>query len=112
MSAGEKRRAQRSLTTSCRRVGKGGMNRKRCAVDAEALHARLDGLLPPERMAAVERYLAEHPEEQERWSDYAAQRRELRAALAMPPGEPIPERLRVARLLVESKPAPQGGKPR
>ena len=88
------------------------MSRKRGAVDAEVLHARLDGRLSPERAAAVDRYLAEHPEEQQRWSDYATQRQGLREALAMPPGEPIPERLRVARLLAESKPAPQGGKPR
>jgi anti-sigma factor RsiW len=64
-------------------------------IDATALHARLDGRLPPEGVAAVDRYLAEHPEERERWSDYAAQRRGLREALAMPHGEPIPDRLRV-----------------
>jgi anti-sigma factor RsiW len=88
------------------------MNGRLGAIDAEALHARLDGLLPPERMAAVELYLAEHPEEQKRWSDYAAQRRGLREALAMPPGEPIPERLRVTQQLAESKPVPPTGKPR
>jgi anti-sigma factor RsiW len=111
MSAGKERRAQRSPTTSCGRTGKGSMSRKRGAVDAEALHARLDGRLPPERAADVDRYLAEHPEEQERWSDYAAQRQGLREALAMPPGEPIPERLWVARRSAESKPAPPAGKP-
>jgi anti-sigma factor RsiW len=87
------------------------MSVRRRAVDAAALHARLDGRLPPERVAAVERYLAEHPEEQERWTDYAAQRQGLREALATPPGEPISERLRVARLLAESKPTPPAGKP-
>jgi anti-sigma factor RsiW len=64
------------------------------AIDAAALHARIDGRLPPERMAAVDRYLAEHPEEQRRWSDYAAQRQALREAFVMPVCEPIPERLR------------------
>jgi anti-sigma factor RsiW len=72
------------------------MSLRRGAVDIEALHALIDGLLPPERMAAVELYLAEHPEEQKRWSDYAAQRQELREALTMAPGEPIPQRLRLA----------------
>jgi anti-sigma factor RsiW len=78
------------------------MRLKRGVVETEALHARLDGLLPPERMAAVERYLAEHPEERERWSDYAAHRQGLREALAMAPDEPIPQRLlRLARRLAE-----------
>src|SRR5262249_21735030 len=75
------------------------MNGRRGAVDADALHARLDGRLPPERAAAVDRYVAEHPAERERWSDYAAQRRGLREALTIPPGKPVPERLRVVRLV-------------
>jgi anti-sigma factor RsiW len=79
------------------------MSLTRGAVDIEALHARIDGLLPPERMAAVELHLAEHPEEQQRWSDYAAQRQGLREALAMAPDEPIPQRLRLTRRLAESK---------
>jgi anti-sigma factor RsiW len=66
------------------------------AIDTAALHARIDGRLPPERMAAVDRYLAEHPEEQRRWLDYAAQRQALREALVMPACETIPERLRTA----------------
>jgi anti-sigma factor RsiW len=76
------------------------MSLRRGTVDKRALHARVDGLLPPERMAAVELYLAEHPEEQERWSDYAEQRRGLREALAMVPDERLPQRLlRLARRL-------------
>ena len=75
------------------------MSLRRGALDTEALQARVDGLLPPERMAAVELYLAEHPEERERWSDYAAQRQGLREALATVPDEPIPQRLRLARRL-------------
>ena len=75
------------------------MSLRRGAVDTRALHARVDGLLPPEQMAAVELYLAEHPEEQERWSDYAAQRQGLREALAMVQDEPLPQRLRLARRL-------------
>jgi anti-sigma factor RsiW len=77
----------------------------------DALHARIDGHLPPERAAAVDIYLAEHPEEQRRWSDYAAQRQDLREALAIPPGEPIPEHLRVAAKRGKKKPAPPAGEP-
>jgi hypothetical protein len=51
-----------------RRARKDSMSLRRGTVDKRALNARVDGLLPPERMAAVELYLAEHPEEQERWS--------------------------------------------
>jgi anti-sigma factor RsiW len=87
------------------------MSLTRDAVDIEALHARVDGLLPPERMAAVELYLAEHPKEQERWSDYAAQRQGLREALAIAPDEPIPQRLRVGRLLAKNMRVPSADKP-
>ena len=66
------------------------------AMDPVVLHALIDGRLPKDRVAAVDRYLAEHPEEQRRWSDYAAQRQSLREALVMPACEPIPERLRTA----------------
>ena len=66
------------------------------AIDPEVLHALIDGRLPADRVAAADRYLAEHPEEQRRWSDYAAQRQALREALVMPACEPIPERLRTA----------------
>jgi anti-sigma factor RsiW len=52
----------------------------RPAVGEDDLHAWLDGRLSAERAAAVDLYLAEHPEKQERWSQYAAQRQALRAA--------------------------------
>src|SRR5262249_44508721 len=75
MSAVEERRAQRSRNATCCRTGEGRIRRGRGVVDVAALHARLDGRPPPEGAAAVDRYLAEHREERERWSDYAAQRR-------------------------------------
>jgi anti-sigma factor RsiW len=67
-------------------------------VDEDELHARIDGQLPPRRAAAVDAYLAEHPEAEARFSQYAEQREALRAALAAQTGGPIPDRLRIARI--------------
>jgi anti-sigma factor RsiW len=70
-------------------------------VDEDDVHARVDGRLPPERAAAVDAYLAAHPEAQARVSQFAEQRQALRAAFAEQAGGPIPARLRVAHLLEE-----------
>jgi anti-sigma factor RsiW len=67
-------------------------------VNEDDLQARIDGRLPPERAAAVDAYLAEHPEIHERWAQYAEQREALRAAFSAEPGEPIPARLRIGHL--------------
>lgn len=71
-------------------------------VDEGELHARIDGLLPPNRAAAVDEYLAANPDAQARFSQYAEQRQALRAALAAQAG-PIPDRLRVARIREERR---------
>ncbi|MBV8457686.1 MAG: anti-sigma factor [Acetobacteraceae bacterium] len=71
-------------------------------VDEGDLHAQVDGLLPPHRAAAVDEYLAENPDAQARFSQYAEQRQALRAALATQAG-PIPDRLRVARIRAERR---------
>jgi anti-sigma factor RsiW len=68
-------------------------------VEEDDLHARIDGQLPRERTEDVEAYLAAHPEEQARFSQYAQQRQGLRAAFAAQTGGPIPTRLRVAHVL-------------
>ena len=68
------------------------------AVDEQELSAYLDGQLPPDRVAAVEGYLAAHPEVQARLRQYAQQQQELRAAWVAQSGGPVPSRLRVARL--------------
>lgn len=68
----------------------------------EDLHAYVDGLLDVERRAAVERYLQANAEAAERVAAYAAQRQELRAALAARARDPIPPNLNLARLLEES----------
>jgi len=67
------------------------------------LQARIDGRLVPERTEAVEVYLAAHPEERERWAQYAEQRGALRAAFAAQTATPIPSRLRIAHLLDERR---------
>jgi anti-sigma factor RsiW len=70
-------------------------------IEEADLQACVDGQLTRERAAAVDVYLAVHPEERARLSQYADQRQALRAALAAQAGGPIPGRLGVARLLAE-----------
>jgi anti-sigma factor RsiW len=72
-------------------------------VEEDDLHARIDGQLPYDRAEEVDAYLAAHPEERERFSQYAAQRQALRAALAAQADKPIPARLRVANLLAQQR---------
>ena len=72
-------------------------------VEEDDLQARIDGRLPPERAEMVDMYLAAHPEERERWSQYAEQREALRAAFGAQPGGPIPTRLQVSHLLAQRR---------
>jgi anti-sigma factor RsiW len=72
-------------------------------VEEGDLQAWVDGRLTPKDAEAVETYFAAHPEVRERWSQYAEQREELRAAFARSAKEPIPARLRVARLMAERR---------
>jgi anti-sigma factor RsiW len=72
-------------------------------VEEDDLHAYIDGRLPQERREAVLAYLAAHPEEEARFSRYAEQRRELRAAFAGGRPEPIPARLRIGHLLAQRR---------
>jgi anti-sigma factor RsiW len=73
------------------------------SITEDDLQAWVDGRLTPAGNEAVEAYFAAHPELRERWSQYAGQREELRAALAGPAPEPIPARLCVARLMAEQR---------
>ena len=68
-------------------------------IEEDDLHARIDGQLPRERIEDVDAYFAAHPEMEARFSDYAAQRQELRAAFVAQAGGPIPARLHVANLM-------------
>jgi anti-sigma factor RsiW len=72
-------------------------------VKEDDLQAWVDGRLTSEDSKAVEIYFVAHPELRKRWSQYAKQREQLRAALAGPAEEPIPARLRVARLMAEQR---------
>lgn len=69
------------------------------SIEENDLHAWVDGRLSPADNEAVEAYFAAHPELRARWLQYAEQREELRAAFRGPAEEPIPPRLRVARLM-------------
>jgi anti-sigma factor RsiW len=72
-------------------------------VDEHELNALVDGRLSSERAAAIDGYLAAHPEEQVRLQQYIEQQRELRLAFAAQADRPIPIRLRAARLLAEQR---------
>ena len=72
-------------------------------VEEDDLHARIDRQLPRERTEDVDAYLAAHPEEEARLSQYAQQRQALRAAFAAQASGPIPSRLRVAHLLAQQR---------
>jgi anti-sigma factor RsiW len=63
----------------------------------EWLHGYVDDLLAPSERAQVERYLAEHPDEEERVAAYRRQRELLRSAFDSVLDEPIPERVRADR---------------
>lgn len=69
------------------------MNTANRTVSEDDLQAYVDGWLDPARRAAVERYLAEHPDEASRLSAYQRHGEALRAALRGPEGEAVPTRL-------------------
>ena len=72
-------------------------------VEEDDLQAWVDRRLTPKDNEAVEAYFAAHPESRARWSQYAEQREELRAAFAGPAEKMMPARLRIARLLAEQR---------
>lgn len=67
-------------------------------IGEDDLQALVDGVLDPARAPAVQRYLAERPDEAARVRAFARQRDALRAALAFKAAEPIPARLRIGHL--------------
>jgi anti-sigma factor RsiW len=71
--------------------------------EEDDLQAWVDRRLTPKDNEAVEAYFAAHPESRARWSQYAEQREELRAAFAGPAEKMMPARLRIARLLAEQR---------
>ena len=62
-------------------------------IDDLTLHAWLDGELPPERAAAVEAWLAQHPDDAARVRQWAADRERIRTEFAGVLDEPVPAAL-------------------
>src|SRR5437764_11181201 len=67
-------------------------------VTEEELHAYVDGELPADRQAAVEAWLAAHPDDASRVSAWRAQSDAIKARYAGVALEPVPARLDLARL--------------
>lgn len=78
-------------------------SRERRPIGEDDLQALVDGRLPPDRLAAVEAWLAGQPELAARVEAYRAQREGLRARLQPKAEAPIPQRLRVASILAERR---------
>jgi len=70
------------------------MSCRRDPVGEDDLMAYVDDRLSPERAVAVRAYLAMHPEEAERLSQYVEQRKALRAAFGVEAPQPMPTGLR------------------
>jgi anti-sigma factor RsiW len=62
-------------------------------VTSDELHAFVDGVLPADRRAAVDEWLAIHPEDAARVADWQAQAEAIRARYGSVVSEPVPERL-------------------
>jgi anti-sigma factor RsiW len=69
----------------------------RLPVTEADLHAYVDGILPAERAAEIEAYLADHPEDAARVSSYCEQTAALHRAFDPILDEPLPRRLEVPR---------------
>jgi anti-sigma factor RsiW len=67
-------------------------------VGEDDLMAWIDGRLPPERQAAVDRYLAGHPQEAARLRMQADQRQQLVDTFAPIAAEPIPAGMRISAI--------------
>ncbi len=67
-------------------------------VTTDELHAYVDGVLPADRKAAVEAWLASHPEDAARVAEWRAQAQALRARYHGIADQPIPGRFDIARL--------------
>src|SRR5512133_3779693 len=83
---------------SAQRCAVSNNSRKRTMIDQnlpvteEELHAYVDGELAPDRRAAVETWLASHPEDAARVAQWRAQADAIRARFGMLASEPVPAR--------------------
>lgn len=69
-------------------------------VSEDELHAYADGVLPGDRIAAVESYLAAYPAEAARVAEWRAQVSAIRERFGGVAEEPVPERLQIENLAV------------
>jgi anti-sigma factor RsiW len=76
-------------------------------IGEDELHAYIDRQLEAGRRAAVEHYLAEHPEAAQRVAAYQAQREVLREAFAARAAEPLPPQLSLARIIAQRNRQPR-----
>lgn len=67
-------------------------------VTEDELHAYVDGELPADRVAAIESWLAVHPEDMARVAAWRAQKEAIRARYAAVAHEPVPARFDLDRL--------------
>ncbi len=67
-------------------------------VTEDELHAYVDGALPADRLAAVEAWLASHPEDAARVATWRSQVEAIHAHYSGLAKEPIPERLTLDRI--------------
>lgn len=68
-------------------------------VTPDELHALIDGELPDDRRDAVAQWLAAHPDDAEQVSSWRAQAEAIRARYGSVASEPVPEHMRLARLM-------------
>jgi anti-sigma factor RsiW len=72
-------------------------------VTEDELHAFVDGQLPADRLAAVEAWLAAHPDDAAMVATWHVQADAIRARFGEVQREPVPERLKVGTLLRERR---------
>src|SRR6478735_8426387 len=72
-------------------------------VTEDELHAYVDGELPTDRKAAVDAWLAEHPEQAALIAAWRAQAESIRAHFGAAVGEPVPPRLKLDQILKQDK---------
>jgi anti-sigma factor RsiW len=72
-------------------------------VTEDELHAYVDGEVPDDRKAAVEAWLASHPEHAAQVADWRAQAEAIRARYGAVVSEPVPARLRLDQIMRQDR---------
>src|SRR5690349_16627802 len=67
-------------------------------VTPDELHAYVDGVLPADRLGAVEAWLATHPDDAARVAEWRAQANAIRSHYDSATAEPLPDRFDLERL--------------